>query len=141
MSDKPELTVSVVTPDGEVYNNKTTLVVCKTTEGELGIMPNHTPVLASLAIDEIRVKTGEDKFDEIAISGGFLEFSNNTLSIVASAAERKENIDTSRAERARQRAEKRIKDARTKHDEKELKRAEISLKRAINRIRISGSNK
>lgn len=141
MSEKPELTISVVTPDGKVYENQSTLVICKTTEGELGIMPNHTPVLASLAIDEIRVKVAEDHFDEIAISGGFLEFSDNTLSIVASAAERKESIDTSRAERARKRAEKRIEEARNKHDDSELKRAEISLKRAINRIKVSGSSK
>lgn len=138
MSDKPELTVSVVTPDGEVYENKTTLAICKTAEGELGIMPNHTPVLASLAIDEVRVKNGEDQYDEIAIGGGFLEFSNNVLSIVASAAERKENIDTSRAERARDRAKERIEKAQNEHDVKELKRAEISLKRALNRIKISG---
>ena len=138
MSDKPELTVSVVTPDGEVYEKKTTLAICKTGEGELGIMPDHTPVLASLAIDEVRVKTGENQYDEIAIGGGFLEFSNNVLSIVASAAERKENIDTSRAERARDRAKERIEKAQNEHDAKELKRAEISLKRALNRIKVSG---
>lgn len=137
MSDQPELTVSVVTPDGKVYEKQTSLAICKTTEGELGIMPNHTPVLASLAVDEVRVKTGEDHYDEIAVSGGFLEFSSNILSIVASAAERKENIDTSRAKRARDRAQKKIQEAQSKHDAKELKRAEISLKRALNRIKVS----
>lgn len=139
MSDKPELTVSVVTPDGKVYEKKTSFVICKTIEGELGIMPNHVPVLASLAIDEIRVQTAENKYDEIAVSGGFLEFSDNVLSIVASAAERKENIDTSRAKRARDRAEKRIEQAKNAHDIDELKRAEVSLKRAINRIKISNT--
>lgn len=141
MSDEPELTVTVVTPDGKVYENQSKLVICTTTEGELGIMPDHTPVLAALSIDEVRVKTGESQYDEIAISGGFLEFSNNTLSIVASAAERKENIDMSRAERARARAEKRIEEAKNKHDNSELKRAEVSLKRALNRIKVSSTKK
>ena len=82
MDDKSLLTVNVVTPDGVVYDNTTDLAVCKTTLGEVGIMPNRVPLLASLAIDEVRVKTGEDSFDEISVSGGFIEFSNNVLSVV-----------------------------------------------------------
>ncbi|KRL84205.1 F0F1 ATP synthase subunit epsilon [Ligilactobacillus apodemi] len=137
MDEKPVLTVNVVTPDGPVYENTTDLVICKTTVGEVGIMPNRLPLLASLAIDEIRVKTGEDTFDEVAVSGGFIEFSNNVLSVVASAAERKEEIDTSRAERARKRAEARIAKAKEQKDDNELRRAEVSLRRAINRLSIS----
>lgn len=137
MDDKSLLTVNVVTPDGVVYDNTTYLAVCKTTLGEVGIMPNRVPLLASLAIDEVRVKTGEDSFDEIAVSGGFIEFSNNVLSVVASAAERKENIDASRAERARARAEKRIATAKETHNVDDLRRAEVSLRRAMNRLNIS----
>lgn len=137
MDDKSLLTVNVVTPDGVVYDNMTDLAVCKTTLGEVGIMPNRVPLFASLAIDEVRVKTGEDSFDEIAVSGGFIEFSNNVLSVVASAAERKENIDASRAERARARAEKRIATAKETHNVDDLRRAEVSLRRAMNRLNIS----
>ena len=104
MDEKSILTINVVTPDGSVYENTTDLVICKTTVGEIGIMPNHLPLLASLAIDEVRVKVDDENFDEIAVSGGFVEFSDNNLSVVASAAERKETIDVSRAERAKQRA-------------------------------------
>ena len=137
MDDKSLLTVNVVTPDGVVYDNMTDLAVCKTTLGEVGIIQNRVPLLASLAIDEVRVKTGEDSFDEIAVSGGFIEFSNNVLSVVASAAERKENIDASRAERARARAEKRIATAKETHNVDDLRRAEVSLRRAMNRLNIS----
>ena len=136
MDEKPVLTVNVVTPDGSVYENTTDLVICTTTVGQVGIMPNRLPLLASLAIDKIRVKTGEDTFDEVAVSGGFIEFSNNVLSVVASAAE-KEEIDTSRAERARKRAEARIAKAKENHDDNELKRAEVSLRRAVNRLSVS----
>ena len=50
MDEKSILTINVVTPDGSVYENTTDLVICKTTVGEIGIMPNHFPLLASLAI-------------------------------------------------------------------------------------------
>ena len=109
MDDKSLLTVNVVTPDGVVYDNTTDLAVCKTTLGEVGIMPNRVPLLAS----------------------------NNVLSVVASAAERKENIDASRAERARARAEKRIATAKETHNVDDLRRAEVSLRRAMNRLNIS----
>ena len=100
-------------------------------------MPNHLPLLASLAIDEVRVKVDDENFDEIAVSGGFVEFSDNNLSVVASAAERKETIDVSRAERAKQRAEKRIEEAKNENNDIDLRRAEVSLRRAINRLNIS----
>lgn len=137
MDEKPVLTVNVVTPDGVVYENTTDLAICKTTLGEVGIMPNRLPLLASLAIDKIRVKTGEETFDEVAVSGGFIEFSDNVLSVVASAAERKEDIDASRAERARKRAEARIEKAKEVNDVDELRRAEVSLRRALNRLSLS----
>ncbi|GBG93991.1 F0F1 ATP synthase subunit epsilon [Ligilactobacillus salitolerans] len=137
MDDKPELTVNVVTPDGNVYEDTSDLVICKTTQGEIGIMANRLPLLASLAIDEIRVRKGDQQFDEIAVSGGFIEFSNNVLSVISSAAERKENIDAKRAERARQRAQERVKKAKQAHNPDELRRAEVSLRRALNRLNIS----
>ncbi|PHY96917.1 F0F1 ATP synthase subunit epsilon [Ligilactobacillus salivarius] len=137
MDEKSILTINVVTPDGSVYENTTDLVICKTTVGEIGIMPNHLPLLASLAIDEVRVKVDDENFDEIAVSGGFVEFSDNILSVVASAAERKETIDVSRAERAKQRAEKRIEEAKNENNDIDLRRAEVSLRRAINRLNIS----
>ncbi|HJE97880.1 MAG TPA: F0F1 ATP synthase subunit epsilon [Ligilactobacillus acidipiscis] len=137
MADKPELTVNVVTPDGSVYEKTTDMAICKTTQGEIGIMPNRLPLLASLAIDEVRVRQDNGEYDEVAVSGGFLEFSNNTLSIVASAAERKEDIDSKRAERARERAQERIEKAKQAHNPDELRRAEVSLRRALNRLNIS----
>jgi F-type H+-transporting ATPase subunit epsilon len=95
--------------------------------------------LASLAIDEIRVKkTGtEDQFDEIAVSGGFVEFSANLATVVANSAECKEDIDSERAAKARKRAEERLEKAKQTHDADQMKRAEISLRRAINRLNVA----
>lgn len=91
MAEQDLLTVSVVTPDGSVYEKQTRLAVFKTTVGEIGVLPNHIPLIASLEIDEVRVKVQEtdDKFDEIAVSGGFVEFSGNVATVVANSAEKK----------------------------------------------------
>ncbi|MFT8555966.1 F0F1 ATP synthase subunit epsilon [Liquorilactobacillus hordei] len=140
MAEQDLLTVSVVTPDGNVYESQTRLAVFKTTVGEIGILPNHIPLIASLEIDEVRIKVQgtDDKFDEIAVSGGFVEFSNNVATVVANSAEKKENIDASRATKARERAERRLETAKQNNDVDTAKRAEISLRKAVNRINISG---
>ncbi|WP_220751390.1 F0F1 ATP synthase subunit epsilon [Apilactobacillus xinyiensis] len=131
------LTVSIVTPDGKVYERESAdLVVVKTKSGQLGIMPNHVPVIASLEVDIAKVEYGE-KTDEIAVNGGFIEFSNNNLSIIADSAEKQGDIDVERAKEARERAQRRIEEARQKHDDATLKRSQIALQRAINRINIS----
>ncbi|MCT3614366.1 ATP synthase delta/epsilon chain alpha-helix domain-containing protein, partial [Lactobacillus acidophilus] len=76
------------------------------------------------------------RIDHIAISGGYIEFSNNVATIVADSAERARNIDVSRAQAAKERAEKRLREAREKHDERNLERAQVALKRAMNRISV-----
>lgn len=138
MSDN-YLTVNVVTPNGLVYDHHAVIVVARTLEGELGILPNHIPIIAPLAIDEVRVKRtdSDTHVDWIAVNGGILEFRDNVLSIVADSAERERDIDVSRAERAKQRAEKMIADAKAKEDINELSRATVALHRAINRINVS----
>ncbi|MCM2585402.1 F0F1 ATP synthase subunit epsilon [Lactiplantibacillus plantarum] len=133
------LTVSIVTPDGQVYENKTPMLIVGTIDGELGILPNHIPVIASLAIDEVRIKQleSDQEDDEIAVNGGFVEFSNNTATIVADSAERQNDIDVARAENARKRAETRIQNAQQKHDDAELARAQVALRRAMNRLNVA----
>lgn len=128
--------VTIVTPDGTVYNKDTTMIILKTQNGEMGILPNHIPVVASLQIDTVRVKidSGEDK---IAVNGGFVEFSDNSATIVADSAETPEEIDVNRAQSAKVRAEQHIQHAHEVHDKNELSRAEVALKRAVNRLRVS----
>lgn len=133
MADNSVITVSIVTPDGKVYDHTADMIVVSTQSGQLGIMANHVPVIATLAVDETRVKY-DDNEDEIAVNGGFIEFSNNVATIVADSAENQSDIDVARAQNARQRAEKLIAQARQKHDQASLNRAQIALRRAINRI-------
>lgn len=133
------LTVNVVTPSGTIYEHHARLVVAKTLDGEIGIMPNHAPIIAPLAIDEVRVRRtdSDTHVDWIAVSGGIMEVRDNIVSIVSDSAERDRDIDVSRAERAKMRAEKRIQEAEEKHNKNELQRAKVALHRAINRINVS----
>ncbi|KRK76720.1 F0F1 ATP synthase subunit epsilon [Levilactobacillus namurensis DSM 19117] len=119
-----------------MYEHESTFLVVTTKLGQLGIMPNHVPVITSLEVDEVRIKH-DDTEDKVAVNGGFLEFSNNTATIVADSAERQDDIDVARAENARQRAEKTIKQAQAAHDADSLARAEVALRRAVNRINVA----
>ena len=133
------LTVNVVTPAGLVYDHHAAIVVARTTAGELGILPKHAPIIVPLTIDEVRVKRtdSDTHVDWIAVNGGIMEVRDNVVSIVADSAERERDTDVSRAERAKQRAERQIEEAKAKQDTNELKRTTVALHRAINRIKVS----
>lgn len=133
------LTVNVVTPDGLVYDHHARIVVAKTISGEIGIMPRHAPIIAPLVIDEVRVKRldSDTHVDWIAVNGGIMEVRDDVVSIIADSAERERDIDVSRAERAKIRAEKMIEAAQAQDDVDQLRRATVALHRAINRINVS----
>lgn len=124
--------VSVVTPDGPVYEADVEMVSTKAQSGELGILPGHIPLVAPLQIGAVRLKKGSST-ELVAVSGGFLEVRPDKVTILAQAAEKAEEIDVERATEARQRAEQRL---QGKQDDVDFKRAELSLKRAINRIEV-----
>lgn len=133
------LDVNVVTPNGVVYEHHAHLVVVKTPDGELGILPRHAPIIAPLAIDEVRIKRtdSDEHMDWIAINGGVVEVRDNVVTIIADSAERERDIDVPRAERAKRRAEELIREAKSQADIDELRRATVALHRAINRINVS----
>jgi F-type H+-transporting ATPase subunit epsilon len=127
--------VSVVTPDGPVYDSDVDMVIAKAKSGELGILAGHIPMVAPLEIGAIRLKNG-GKTDQVAVSGGLLEVRPDKITILAQTAETAENIDVERALQAKQRAEQRLNDA--KQGDIDFKRAELALRRAVNRINVSG---
>ena len=133
------LDVNVVTPSGVVYEHRAKMVVAKTPEGDLGILPRHAPIIAPLAIDEVRIKRtdSEEHVDWMAVNGGVIEVRDNIVTIIADSAERERDIDVPRAERAKRRAEKLIHEAKEQDDIDELRRATVALHRAINRINVA----
>jgi len=126
--------VTVVTPDGPVYDSEVEMVSTKAKSGELGILPGHIPLVAPLAISAVRLKKG-GQTDFVAVSGGFLEVRPDQVTILAQTAELASDIDVERALKAKERAEQRLHEQRTEHTD--FRRAELALQRAINRLAVS----
>jgi F-type H+-transporting ATPase subunit epsilon len=125
--------VNVVTPDGPVYEADVEMVSAKAQSGELGILPGHIPMVAPLQVGAVRLKTGSNT-ELVAVSGGFLEVRPDQVTILAQAAETATSIDIERAKSAKVRAEERL---QAKQDNVDFKRAELALKRAINRLNVT----
>ena len=129
--------VSVVTPDGPVYESEVEMVITKAQSGELGILAGHIPMVAPLEIGVVRLLKADSKEEDlVAVSGGFLEVRPDQVTILAQAAEKAEDIDVERALRAKERAEQRMQDQ--KAEAIDFRRAELSLQRAINRLTVTG---
>jgi F-type H+-transporting ATPase subunit epsilon len=123
----------VVAPAGEVLNTEVEFILAPGAEGELGILANHSPLIANLVIGVVRY-TQNGKVEKMAIGGGFLEVAQNKATILADTAELAESIDVARAEAAKERAEKRLGE---KQAETDMIRAEVALKRAVTRLRAT----
>ncbi|MBR2680579.1 MAG: F0F1 ATP synthase subunit epsilon [Exiguobacterium sp.] len=126
--------VNVVTPDGAAFEGDARMVIAKSVTGELGILPKHIPMVTPLDISVLKLRHEDGGRTLIAISGGFMEVRPDTVTILAETAEMADKIDYDRASAAKVRAERRLQDA--KLSELEFRRAELALKKAINRLSI-----
>ena len=125
--------VRVITPAGIYKEFETPYLNFKTTDGDRGILPNHMPIVASLKIG--KMSSEEDgKRNLYALTGGLLYFHDNHADILTDAIENKDDIDPQRAQASRERAEKRLASADANID---MRRAELALKRALNRIQVA----
>ncbi len=127
------LRLEIVTPERKVYEEDVEMVSVKGVAGELGILPNHIPLVTPLRIAPVRVKKagGEEK---IAVHGGFMEVRKDKVVILAEAAERGDDIDVLRARQAKERAEARL---AAKREDIDFKRAQLALQRALTRLEVS----
>ena len=130
--------VEIVTPERLVYTGEGKILIAKGIEGELGILPNHIPMVTPLKIAPVQIKksTGEDL---IAVSGGFMEVREHLITILAQAAELPEDIDVNRAQAAKERAERRL--AENGQEGLDIKRAQVSLQRALIRLQVAKQKK
>jgi F-type H+-transporting ATPase subunit epsilon len=126
--------LDIVTAERMVYSEEVDMVVAPGFEGQLGILPHHTPLMTTLLPGELRIKKGAEEVS-LAISGGFLEVRPDRVVVLADAAERAEEIDVERAEAARKRARERL----SQHREPGFDgvRAEASLRRSLARLRVA----
>lgn len=125
------LKLEIITAERQAYSDEVDIVIAPGIEGQLGILPNHAPLMTMLQPGELVVrKNGVETF--LAVSGGFLEVFQNKVIILADTAERAEEIDISRAEAARQQAHQRIETRAG-----DLTVAEAALRRALARIKVA----
>ena len=128
-----KLKFEMVTAERVVYSDDVDIVVAPGTVGQLGILPSHAPLLTTLQPGELVVKK-EGGEAAMFVSGGFLEVMQNRVTVLADVAERVEEIDVTRAEEAKRRAEERL---REHIPEVDLARAEAALRRSLVRLKIA----
>jgi F-type H+-transporting ATPase subunit epsilon len=127
--------LQIITPERRVLQDATTeAVVVPVTDGSMGILHNHAPMVATLRIGVLRYKQN-GHYKRIAITGGFMELSNNRITVLADSAEAADTIDIMRAKEARKRAEARLRERLANVDRT---RAEVALQRAIARLQAAG---
>ena len=125
-----KISLTVVTRERKFIEVDVDEVVLPASDGEIGVLPGHTPLLTTLRIGVLRYRTGTT-VERIVISWGFAEVLPDKVTILADAAERPEDIDVKRAQEAKTRAEEALKkaDSETDYDEILLaqRRAEVRL--------------
>ncbi len=124
--------LEIVTPEQRLVSEIVDEVVLPGSEGSLGVLPGHTPLLTTLGIGELVYRRGGVK-RYVAIAWGFAEVLPDRVAVLAEIAERAEGIDRERAARARDRAMKRLREGASETD---FKRAQVALQKAIVRIQV-----
>ena len=123
--------VEVVSPEKVLFSGEAKQVITRTLDGEIAFLPGHAPFLGALANCHTRVTLADDTVLDVAVHGGFVQVSGNTVSILSDVAELAEQIDRGRALRARETAEALL---RKEHDAE----AEAALSRAHARLAATG---
>ncbi len=125
------MTLEVVSPEQILYSGEATMVITRTLSGEIAFQPHHAPFLGALTENHTRVYLVDGTIEDIAVHGGFVEVSNNKVSILSDSAELGSAIDVERARLAMERAEQHL---RHEHDAA----AVSALSRAQARLRAAG---
>src|SRR6516162_7652137 len=126
------LKLEIVTPDAQVYSEDVEMVTLPGAEGEMGIYPQHVPLLTQVVSGEVSVrKDGRDHF--LAVGEGFVEITAERVAIMTDMAVRAENIDEAKAEEARRRAEARL----AEHlDDEETAMVSASLAHSVAQLKV-----
>lgn len=130
--------LTVLSPVKTLLDARVESVVAPGSEGYLGVLANHAPLITVLIPGKLTVRFADGATRVYAISGGFLEVSDNRAVILADAMEDPAEIDLERARQAAQRARERLHDLQGKWD---VERAQAALARALNRTKVAGESR
>jgi len=131
--------LEVATPTRLMVSADVDEVVAPGSEGYFGVLPGHAALLTTLTAGVLTYRQGREE-QRLAVMGGFAEVNADHMIVLAEAAERPEEIDRERAERARQRAEQRLagRGVRGSTEEIDYTRALVALARALARLQLAG---
>ena len=125
--------LQIITAEREVFSGEVDAMVAPGIAGQLGILPNHAPLMTILQPGELMVRAGGEE-SYLALSGGYIEVLGNQVIILADAAEDVDEIDEARAQEAMERAQQRI---ANRTSDVELEQAIASLRRAQVRVTVA----
>jgi F-type H+-transporting ATPase subunit epsilon len=134
MSDL-KIKFKIVTPERTVFESEVDQATLPVTNGQVTILPDHRSYIASLKAGEIMLKSA-GKENLLVTSGGFIEFNDNTLVVLADTAEAAAEIDVARAEEARKRAEE-LKKGKITMDEMEYAKVAAIIEKETARIKVA----
>ena len=126
--------LDIVTAERMIYSEEVNMVVAPGVEGQLGILPHHTPLMTTLQAGELHIKKDDEEI-VLAISGGFIEVRPDRVIVLADSAERAEEIDIARAEEAKRRAEQKLATGQVAEFDTGIARA--ALLRAMARLKVA----
>ena len=129
------LSLEVATPSRLVVAETVDEVVIPGSQGYFGVLPGHAPLLATLGIGELMYRKGTSQM-HLALTGGFAEVRNDKVIVLAENAERPDEIDRERAQRSKERAERRL--AGREPGDVDFARAQAALTRALLRLQVAG---
>jgi len=126
--------LDIVTAERVVYSDDVDVVIAPGIEGQLGILPHHSPLMTMLQPGELIARKGSEEFS-LVVTGGFLEVRPDRVIVLADSAERAEEIDIARAEEAKKRAEQQLEGKYAL--EADSAKAEAALRRSLIRLRVA----
>jgi F-type H+-transporting ATPase subunit epsilon len=128
-----QIDLQIVTPERAIVHEQVDEIQIPGAEGYFGVLPGHTPFLAALTVGEMWCRKGQEK-TYLSLAGGFAEVLPDRVTILATVAERADEIDVARAEEAKKRAEQRLTGPRTDVD---YERARLALQKAVSRLEVA----
>ena len=126
--------LEIVTPERLAYSDEVDAVVLPGSEGELGVLPHHAPLVSTLGVGELRIRKGGNE-ESFAIVGGFVQVRPDKVVVMAETADLASEIDLGKAEEARREAERALESGY--HEGADLSAARAALQQALLRIRVA----
>ncbi len=129
------LFLEILTPSKSAFKGEISSITVPGSKGSFQVLINHAPIVSTLEVGHIKVELTDKSIQNYATGGGTIELNNNKILLLADSIEKVEEIDIERARQAKERAEERL-SRRNVDKEIDVRRAELALARAINRLKL-----